>query len=123
MFLDDSVVNVGKTGYLYVSIGNLTRNCQRVKSGTPLGTAVPVIFVREAIPQPVYEDEPYLSPSICKHETDRTKKINFICKVYDEMNIDTKKNTSSSEFEFLSSADPFVDGLSEREVKNTPIRT
>ena len=43
LFLADRVANVGETGYLFVSIGNLTSNCQRVKNGTLLGTAVLVI--------------------------------------------------------------------------------
>ena len=78
----------------------------------------PVILVREAIPQSAYEHEPSTPPSICKNETDHTKHVEFVCKIYDEMDIDTSpKYTSSSEFEFLSSSDPSVDGLSEGGIK------
>ena len=94
--LEDSVANVGETGYLLVSIGNLTSNCQRVQNGTSLGTVVPVILVREAIPQSADEHGPSSPPSTCEHETDRTEHNNFICKVYDEMNIDTTSKYSSS---------------------------
>ena len=70
------------------------------------------------MPQAAYEHELSSPPSFCKHKTDRAKHITFICEMYDEMNIDTSsKYTSSSEFEFLSTTDPSVDGLSEREVK------
>ena len=90
------MANVGETGYLLVSIGNLTSNCQRVQNGTSLGTVVPVILVREAIPQSADENGPSSPPSTCEHETDRTEHNSFICKVYDEMNIDTTSKYSSS---------------------------
>ena len=51
IFLEDTVATVGETGFLYVSLGNLTSNVQRIKKGTLLGTAVPVTMVHKAIPQ------------------------------------------------------------------------
>ena len=50
LFLEDSVANVGEAGFLYVSPGNLSSNCQRVKNGTLLDTAVPIFLVHGAIP-------------------------------------------------------------------------
>ena len=43
--------SVGETGVFYVSVGNLTRNAQKVKCGTMLGTAAPVRLVNHAVPQ------------------------------------------------------------------------
>ena len=118
LFLENNVANIGETGYLFVSVGNLTSNCQRVKRGTLFGTSVPVILVGEASPQSAYKHEPSSPPSTCKHETDCTNHVDFVCKIYGELNIDTSSNyTSSSEFEFLSSTDPSVDGPSERQIK------
>ena len=51
MSLEDTVATVGETGFLYISICNLTSNVQRIKEGTLLGTAAPVILVHKAIPQ------------------------------------------------------------------------
>ena len=115
------VTNVGEAGYLFVSVGNLSSECQQVKSGTLLGTAFSVILVRDAIPQSAYEHETSFPPFV-EHETDCTKHLDFVCKFYDETNIDTSsKYPSLSEFEFLSSTDPSVDGLSEHEVKKRTI--
>ena len=106
LFLEDSVATVGETGFIYVSIGNLTSNVQRIKNGTLLGNASPVLLVHEAIPQFAHE------------QNSEIKTVDFVGKIYDEINLDTNsKYTSSSEFAFLSSTDPSEDGLSERESK------
>ena len=53
-FLEDSVATVGETGSLYVGVINLTSNPQRVRSGTHLGTVVPVsLMYYQAIPYQV----------------------------------------------------------------------
>ena len=70
-------------------------------------TAAPVVLVHQAIPQVAPEQQ-----------TENESAANFDYKVYEEMNIDTSsENTSSSEFEILSSTDPPEPGLLEREVK------
>ena len=51
IFLEDIVATVGETGFLYISLGNLTSNVQRAKKGTLLETAVPVTIVHNAILQ------------------------------------------------------------------------
>ena len=107
-FSEDTVATVGKTGLLYVSLGNLTSNVQRIKRGTFLGTTVPVTMVDKAIPQMV--------PGQIT-ETQQSN-ANYVCKIYEQMNLDSSSEySSSSEFEFLSSTDPSELGLSEREVK------
>ena len=109
-FLEDTVATVGERGLLYVSLGNLTSNVQLIKKGTLLGTAVPVTMVHKAIPQIVSGQET---------ETQQSD-ANFVYKVYDQMNLDTSSEySSSSEFDFLSSTDPSELGLSEREIKKT----
>ena len=108
IFLEDTVATVGETGFLYVSLGNLNSNVQRIKKGTLLGTAVPVTMVHKAIPQIVPGQS---------SETQQSN-ANYVCKVYEQMNLDSSSEySSSSEFEFLSSTEPSELGLSEREVK------
>ena len=51
IILEDTVATVGETGFLYVSLGNLTSNVQRIKEGTLLGTAAHVVLVQQAISQ------------------------------------------------------------------------
>ena len=103
IFLEDTVATVGETGFLYVRLGNLTSNVQRIKEGNLLGTAAPVILVHQAIPQ--------IPP---EQQTENKLPATFVFKVCEEMNISTSSEYSSlSEFEFLLS-EP---GLSEREVK------
>ena len=52
-----------------------------------------------------------------KTEADEGR-ANFVYKVNNEINLSTASNlTSSFEFEFLSSTDPSVEGLSEREIR------
>ena len=110
IFLEDTVATVGETGFLYVSLGNLTSNVQRIKKGTLLGTAVPVTMVHKAIPQIV----PGQSSETLQSNA------NYVCKVYEQMNLDSSSEySSSSEFEFLSSTEPSELGLSEREIKKT----
>ena len=107
IFLEDTVATVGETGFLYVSLGNLTSNVQRIKKGTLLGTAIPVTMVHKAIPQIV--------PT---QVTETQSSANYVCKVYEQMNLDSSSEySSSSEFEFLSSTDPSELGLSKREIK------
>ena len=74
-----------------------------------MGTAVPVTPVHKAIPQIV--------PGQVT-ETQQSN-ANYVCKVYEQMNLDSSSSeySSSSEFEFLSSTDPSELGLSEREIK------
>ena len=91
MFLQDTVATVGETASLYVSLGNLTSNVQRIKEGTFLGTPAPVILVHKSIPQVAREQL-----------TENESAANFIYKIYEEMNIDTSSQYSSlSEFEFF----------------------
>ena len=108
IFLEDTVATVGETGFLYVSLGNLTSNVQRIKKGTLLGTAVPVTMVHKAIPQIV----PGQSSETLQSNA------NYVCKVYEQMNLDSSSEySSSSEFEFLSSTEPSELGLFERNKK------
>ena len=67
----------GETGFLHVSLGNLTSNMQRVKRGTLLGTATPVVPVHKAIPNVTPEQQ-----------TEKLSDANFVYKVYEQMNID-----------------------------------
>ena len=98
------MVTVGEAGFLYISLRNLTSNVQRVKEGTLLGNAVPVMLVHKAIPQVASEQQ-----------TENQSTANFVCKVDGPMKLDTASDySSSSEFEFLLSTDP-SDGLSEHE--------
>ena len=107
-FLEDTVATVGETGFLYISLGNLTSNVQRAKKGTLLGTAVPVTMVHKAIPQVMPEQETISQQS----------SANCVYKINEQMNFDSSSEySSSSDFEFLSSTDPSELSLSEREVK------
>ena len=107
IFLEDTVATVEEAGFLHVSLENLTSNVQRIKEGTLLGTAAPVVLVYQAIPQ-VAPDQ----------QTENISAASFVYKIYEEMNINTSfEYTSSSEFEFLWSTDPSEPGLSERQVK------
>ena len=100
--------NLGETGFLYISLGNLTSNVQRAKRGTLLGTAVPVTMVHKAISQVMPEQETLSQQS----------SANCVYKVYEQMNFDSSSGySSSSEFEFLSSTDPSELGSSEPEIK------
>ena len=70
--------------------------------------AVPVTMVHKAIPQIVPGQS---------NETLQSN-ANYVCKVYEQMNLDSSSEySSSSEFEFLSSTEPSELGLSEREIK------
>ena len=98
---------VGETGFLYISLGNLTSNVQRSKKGTLLGTAVPVTMAHMAIPQVMSEQETLHQQS----------SANCVYKIYQQIIFGSSSEySSSSEFEFLSSTDPSELGLSEREV-------
>ena len=73
-----------------------------------MGTAVPVTMVHKVIPQ------------IVPGQVTKTQQsnANYVCEVYEQMNLDfSSEYSSSSEFEFLSSTDPSELGLSERENK------
>ena len=48
---------MAETGFLYVSLGNLTSKVQSTKEGTLLGTAASVILVHPAIPQVAPEQQ------------------------------------------------------------------
>ena len=110
-FVEDTIATVGETGSLYVSVGNLTSNAQRVTCGTMLGTAALVRLVYHAVPQCALahkgeSDEKSDSPN------------EFVNRVYSGMDLNShSKCSSSSEFEFLSSTDPSEEGLSEREIR------
>ena len=75
------MATVGEAGFLYVSLGNLTSNVQRIKKGTLLGTAAPVVLVHQAIPQ--------IAP---EQQTENKSAANFVYNVYEEMNIDTSSS-------------------------------
>ena len=106
IFLEDTMATMEEAGFLYVSLGNLTSNVQRIKDGTLLGTTAPVVLVHQASPQVTPEQQP------------GNKSAPIFFKVYEEINIDTSSEyTSSFEFEILSSTDPSEPGLSEREFK------
>ena len=108
IFLEDTVATVGETGFPYVSLENLTSNVQRITKGTLLGTAVPVTMVHKAIPQIVPGQV---------NETQQSN-ANYVCKVYEQMNLDSSSEySSSSDIEILSSTEPSELGLSEREIK------
>ena len=101
------MATVEETGFLYVGLGNLTRNVQRVKKETLLRTAVHVTMVHKAISQTVPEQLTAYQPT-----------ANFVCKVFEQMNFDSSfEYSSSSEFEFLFSTDPSELGLSFCEIK------
>ena len=106
IFLEDTVATVGETGFLYVGLGGLISNVQRIKKGTLFGTAVPVTMVHKAIPQVVPGQETVSQQS----------KANYVQKEYKQMNINSEYS-SSSEFKFLSLTNPSELGLSEREIK------
>ena len=104
------MATVSETGTLYVSLVNLTSNQQRVRCGAHLGTVVPVSLVYQAVPQKLDAT----AETDHKTEADNSR-VNFVYKVYSEMNLSTASElTSSSEFEFLSSTDPSEAGLLER---------
>ena len=87
-------------GSRFISVKNLTSNPQRV----------PVSLVYKAIPQRV--DQPKEKPEV------NNEQIEFVNKVYEEINYSTDSQlTSSSEFEFLSSTDPTEEGLTDRELR------
>ena len=101
---------IGETGTLYVSLTNLTSNPERVRSGTQLGTVVPVSLVYEAVPQK-------LESTSEKSEAEEIR-AKLVYKIYDEMNLSTESELkSSSEFEFLSSTDPSKEDSSERKIR------
>ena len=110
IFVEDTIVTVGETVVFYVSVGNLTSNAQKMKSGTMLGTAAPVRLVYHAVPQ---------CAQVHKEGDEKPKSPNdFVNRIYSEIDLSSQsKFSSSSEFEFLSSTDPSVEGLSEREVR------
>ena len=111
IFVEDTIASVGETGVFFVSVGNLTSNAQKVKSGTMLGPAAPVRLVYHAVPQ---------CPQVHKEEGDEKSKSSndFVNRIFSEIDLSSQlKFSSSSEFEFLSSTDPSEAGLSEREVR------
>ena len=111
VFLEYSVTTVSEAGYFFVSVLNLTGNPQRIRKGTQLGNVVPVSLVYRAIPQ---QSAP--KPAL-RTQVDNDQ-LAFVNKIYEEMIYDTDSQlSSSSEFEFLSSAHPTEEGLSEREVR------
>ena len=102
-----------ETGSLYISLINLTSNPQRVRCGTQLGTVVPVSLVYQAVPQELDD----ISKTSKKTEANEGR-ANFVYKIYNQMNLSTESElTSSSEFEFVSSTDPNERVLSEREIR------
>ena len=58
IFLEDTMATMEEAGFLYVSLGNLTSNVQRIKDGTLLGTTAPVVLVHQASPQVTPEQQP-----------------------------------------------------------------
>ena len=95
------MVAVSQTGFLYVSLGNLTSNVQSVKKGALMGTTVPVVLVYRVIAQVAHDQQ-----------TKNQSTANFL-NIYEQVNINTSSEySSSSEFEFLLSTDPSELGLS-----------
>ena len=87
---------------------NLTRNPQRIRGKTHLGTVVPVSPVYRAVPQQVDSPRP-------KTEVDKDY-ADFVVKIYEKLFLNTESRlTSSSEFVILSLADPTEEGFSDRE--------
>ena len=103
--LEDTVATVEETGFLYVSLGNLTSNIQRIK-WTPFGG-------RQHHPWfwSTKQSIRLLLSSKLKINTESNKRKDT-----------SSEYSSSSEFEFLSSTDPSEPGLTEHEVKNVLIR-
>ena len=85
IFLEDTVATVGETGFLYISLENLTSNVLRAKKGTLLGTAVPVTMVHKAIPQVMSEQETIPQQS----------SANCVYKIYEQMIFDSSSEYSS----------------------------
>ena len=78
IFVEDTIASVGETGVFYVSVGSLTSNAQKVKSGTMFGTAAPVGLVYNAVPQ---------CAQVHKEEGDEKSKSpnDFVNRIYSEM--------------------------------------
>ena len=111
IFVEYTIASVEEKDVFFVSIGNLTSNAQKVKSGIMLGTAAPVRLVYHAVPQCAH---------VHKEEGDEKSKSpnDFVNRIYSEIDLSSQsKFSSSSEFKFLSSTDPSEEGLSEREVR------
>ena len=51
IFVEDTIAAVREAGSFHVSVGNLTSNAQKVKSGIMLGTAASVRLVYQAVSQ------------------------------------------------------------------------
>ena len=83
IFVEDTLATVGETGVFYVSVGNLTSNAQKVKSGTRLGTAAPARLVYHAVPQ---------CAQAHKEEGDEKSKSpnNFVNRIYCEIDLSSQ---------------------------------
>ena len=110
MFLEDSVATVSEAGHVFISVMNLTSNPQQVGKETRLGNIVLVSLVYQAIPQRTTTQQ------VQQTEADNDQ-FAFVNKISEEMNYNTDSQLTSSEFEFLSSADPTEEGLSDCEIR------
>ena len=108
LHVEDYVAAIEEADHLFLSLINLSSNAPRMRTGTHLGTVVPVALVYRAIPQ---------TPEEPKKLTTKTETENcYVYKVYEAINLETDSElSSSSEFESLSSTDPIEEGLSEHE--------